>query len=132
MQHYRSPVNIMLQNCVLSLELDNPKLYTCKWLMVGLYGYYIWQLFVNTIKRPKIKRPKSKDRKSNDRKSKWPKIIRPKSKGRNQKTENQLTEIIKFSDNTFKKNFVIAPACSLCDSTSYVRFRSSYRLIVTN
>ena len=53
-------------------------------------------------------------------------------KTENQKTENQLTEIIKFSNNTFKNNLVIAPACSLCDSTSYVRFRSSYRLLVTN
>ena len=69
------------------------------------------------IKRPKIKRPK---------------IIRPKSKDQNEKTENQLTVIIKFTDNTFKNNLVIAPACSLCHSTSYVRFRSSYRLLVTN
>ena len=50
----------------------------------------------------------------------------------NQLTENHLTEIVEFKQYTFINVLVIAPACSLCDITSYVRFRSKNCLLVTN
>ena len=59
-------------------------------------------------------------------------IIWPKSFDRNQLAENHLTEIIEFKQYTFINFLVIAPACSLCDITIYVRFRSKNCLLVTN
>ena len=40
-----------------------------------------------------------------------------------------MTEIIEFKQYTFINFLQIAPACSLCDITSYVRFRSKNCLL---